>query len=105
MIIVALSFWQRLKLLFGWYVQIELHPNTAQSYSQFVLPPWEEQRNFHRAVHVTEMLDALGDCELSIRSWFHQDTERHWEQLRNAADRAEAVVKKYRGAEKAKHER
>ena len=44
MIIVSLSLWQKVKLLFGWYVQIELWPRDAQSYSQFVLPPWEEKR-------------------------------------------------------------
>lgn len=51
MIIVYLNLWQRIKLLFGWYVQIELWPKTAQSYSQFVLPPWEPKRIFRAQAH------------------------------------------------------
>jgi len=45
MIIVRLSLWQKLKLLFGWYLQIEEWP-IGQSYYQYVLGPWETPRQF-----------------------------------------------------------
>lgn len=46
MIIIRLKFWQKIKLLFGWYVQIEIWPRTAQTYSSLVLAPWEQERIF-----------------------------------------------------------
>ena len=51
MIIVYLSLWQKIKLLFGWYVQIELWPLGAQSYCQNVLPPWQPQRKWWMYEH------------------------------------------------------
>jgi hypothetical protein len=46
MIIITLTFWQKLKLLFGWYVQVEIWPRSAQCYWHVVLAPWEQERIF-----------------------------------------------------------
>lgn len=46
MIIWRPTFWQCLKLMFGCYLQIELWPRTAQSYSAVVYPPWVPERVF-----------------------------------------------------------
>jgi hypothetical protein len=43
MIRVKLSVTERLKILFGWKLHIELWPrNSAQSYHQYSLPPWRQ---------------------------------------------------------------
>ena len=57
MIIIRLSVWQKIRLLFGWYVQVEVWPHTAQSYAQYVLPPWEEKRVFRSPEHIAHQIN------------------------------------------------
>lgn len=48
MIVVRLNWWELIRMMLGWYIQIELSPRgkEAQSYSQYLLPPWEKEGQF-----------------------------------------------------------
>lgn len=46
MIVIRLSFIQKVKLIFGWYVQVEIWPCNSQSYYQTVLGPFTMPRVF-----------------------------------------------------------
>ncbi len=47
MIIIRFKFYQRLKILFGWYVQVELWPpGVHQSHASYLLSPVEPERQW-----------------------------------------------------------
>lgn len=48
MIVLRFRFWQRLKILLGWYVQVELWPpdHGSQSYASYLLSPATPEREW-----------------------------------------------------------